>query len=230
MNTQNKWIIAGIIAVALVVGLTLGAVAVTLFQRVMWGYTPAYPPQSYMPGPMFGGGLRWDGPMRQGHMGRGRPGGFGPGMGQGMMGHGFGSGLMFGRGPAWGGAGSSLVAVAAEQLGMTSTDLLAELQAGKSIANIAQEKDVAVDKIVDAFLTPQTERLALMVENGVMTQEQVDTMLAAMRANITARLSNQGTPGGDNCPGWGDTDGDGVCDFARRGPGDWGGGPMGRWR
>jgi hypothetical protein len=120
--------------------------------------------------------------------------------------------------------------VAAEQLDMTTADLLAELQTGKSIADIAQEKDVALDKIVDAFLAPQIERMALMVENGVMAQEQVDPMLATMKARITAQLSNQGTPGGNACPGFGDADGDGICDFGGRSPSGWGGGPMGRWR
>ena len=49
MDNKSKWIIVRIIAVALVVGLTLGAVAVTLIQRAAWGYPPAYAANNFTP-------------------------------------------------------------------------------------------------------------------------------------------------------------------------------------
>jgi len=246
MDNKSKWIIVGIIAVALVVGLTLGAVAVTLIQRAAWGFPPAYaannftsPNQDFqnysMPGPMMQGSPRWgDGPMMTppNFRGRGPQGNFGPGMmgrgnfGPGMMGRG-GYGPLMGSGPGWGGAANSLVAIAAEKLDITAAELTTELQSGQSIAELAQEKDVSLDSIVDAAMAPRLERMAVMVTNGVMTQEQLDAMTEVMKANLTAQLNGEGVSGA--CPGLGDTDGDGVCDFDGRGPqGGWGRGMM--WR
>ncbi len=121
----------------------------------------------------------------------------------------------FGMGPRWGGSSGSLITVAAEQLGMTTTDLAAELQAGKTIVQVAGEKGVAVETIVEAFVTLRAERLAELVANGQLTQEQADAMRVAMRANVTARLSEAWTPRGPGQgtgPGYADQEGDGVCD------------------
>ena len=121
----------------------------------------------------------------------------------------------FSMGPRWGGSTGSLVTVAAGQLGMTPTELTAELQAGKTIAQVAGEKGVALDSIVEAAVAGRAEQLAGLVANGQLAQEQADAMLATMRANVTARLSEAGTAGGPGQgtgPDYADQDGDGVCD------------------
>jgi hypothetical protein len=148
--------------------------------------------------------------LAQGPGGGMGPGGNRPGYGRGM-----------------GGPQQSLVAVAADKLGMTQADLVAELRSGKTIAQVAAGKQVALDTIVDAFVTTRAERLDAAVAAGRMTQAQADTMLATMKANVTARLSQPWSPQG-NGPGSGfvDQDGDGVCDHA--GSGQMGGGPRGR--
>ena len=123
----------------------------------------------------------------------------------------------FGMGPRWGGSTGSLVTVAAGQLGMTPAELSAELQAGKTIAQVAEEKGVAMETIVEAFVALRAERLVELVGNGQLTQEQADAMLEAMRANVTARLSEAWAPRGPSegtGPGYADQDGDGVCDNA----------------
>jgi hypothetical protein len=133
------------------------------------------------------------------------------------------------------GNSDSLVAVAADVLDMEQTALVAELQSGKTIAQVAEEHNVALSEIVDAFIASQTEWLASQVENGRLTQEQADARLAIMEANVTARLnqpwSPQG-PGAGNASGAGngfvDADGDGVCDHA--GSGQQGQGQPGRGR
>jgi hypothetical protein len=141
---------------------------------------------------------------------------------------------MAGLGGRWGGSETSLVAVAAETLGLTRAELVAELQSGKTLAEVAAEHEVAVETIVDTFLAPRAERLAELVANGQLTQEQADTILATMRANVTARVSAEWSPRG---PGQGyglgytDADGDGVCDnCGSQGMGGrFNGGRMGRW-
>lgn len=141
-------------------------------------------------GPMFGRGF---GPG-SGMMGRGMmfdedfDGGFGMGPG--------GRGGMMDRGGPWGGPENSLIAVAAEKLGLTTQELLTELQAGKTIAEVASEKNVAVDTIVEAVIAPRTERLNQLVTDGQLTQEQADAMLTLMKANVTERINAEWPTGG----------------------------------
>ena len=121
----------------------------------------------------------------------------------------------FGMGSRRDGATGSLITVAAEQLGMTPTELVTELQAGKTIAQVAGEKGIAVETIAEASVALRAERVAELVTNGQLTQEQADAMLADMRANVSARLSEAWTPRGPGQgtgPGYADQDGDGVCD------------------
>jgi hypothetical protein len=164
------------------------------------------------------------------------------------LGHRMGPENGFGRagvamGPHWGGSENSPITVIAEQLGMTVEELVAELQAGKTIAQVAEERGVALDTIVDALVAWHAERLAEAVAEGRLTQEQADAILENIQANITARLNGEGPrrglgrgPGfvdedGDGqCDHFVDEDGDGVCDNAGSGGcAGHGGGPEGRW-
>ena len=129
--------------------------------------------------------------------------------GPGMMG-GFGRGMMGGRGGIghgmMGGSQTSLIAVAADKLDMTVEELQAELEAGKTIADLAEEKDVDTQEIVDAFLAPKQEWLAQAVDDGRLTQEQADQMLDNMRTMVQGHIDGT-TPfqgnGPDGCPGMG---------------------------
>ncbi len=128
------------------------------------------------------------------------------------------------QGSRWGGPDNSLISIAAEKLGMTSTDLVAELQAGKTIADVAKEKDVAVETIVDAVLASRSEQPQEQVANGQLTQEQADAMLALMKVNVNRQISEPWPQGR------GDQNGDGIYDCAGQGMGGrFGGGPMGHW-
>lgn len=100
-----------------------------------------------------------------------------------------------GRG-GFGGPDQSLVAVAAEVIGIDQTELVAQLNSGLTIAEVAEANDVSLEAIVSAFLAPRAERMAAAVESGWMTQEQADAMLAQMSETIRARLSAPSTPQG----------------------------------
>lgn len=118
-----------------------------------------------------------------------------------------------------GGQQQSLVAVAASTLGIDQPALVAELQGGKTIAQVAAEKHVALATIVNAFVPTRQARLAQAVAAGRMTQADADARLAAMQANVTARLSQAWAPRGPGAAaGYADADGDGVCDNAGSGP------------
>ncbi|MCS7220966.1 MAG: hypothetical protein RML36_02240 [Anaerolineae bacterium] len=89
----------------------------------------------------------------------------------------------------WGGPAGSLIATAAEKLGMSQSELIQELQNGKTIAALAEEKGVNLNTIVDAVIAPQQTRLNALVQAGRLTQEQADALLALARSTVTDRLS-----------------------------------------
>lgn len=86
----------------------------------------------------------------------GEEGGFGP--------HGGGFGQMF---------GSSVCDAVTEALGLTHDELVAELQAGKSLSEIADEQGVEVDAVTEAM----SAAVEQAIEDGTLTQEQADWLL-----------------------------------------------------
>jgi len=117
-----------------------------------------------------------------------------PGVGMHSLGKGFG---MPGRGMGYmGGRGNNLVSVAADELGMRVTDLLTELQNGKSIAEVAKEKGVDTQVIVDAYVAQVKENLDKAVADGNITQKQADWQLERVKENVTDQLDNTWSRGG----------------------------------
>ena len=118
----------------------------------------------------------------------------------------------------WGGPQRSLVAIAAQVLKMEQTELVAALNGGKTIADVAKEKGVALDKIVDAALAERADFLKTAVSAKRFTQAQADTMLAQMRTQITAQLSAPFNPRGYGMgTGFVDANNDGLCDVCGAG-------------
>jgi hypothetical protein len=130
--------------------------------------------------------------------------GFGPG----MMGGAFGS--RGGRQGAWGGRGgfaggpeNSLLAVAAEKLGMTAQELWEQLQDGGSIADVATEKGVDPQAIADEYIAGRTELVNEAVAEGRITQERADWMLEHMEEEVMEHLTEPFSMGGQGrggCP------------------------------
>ncbi|MGC8827897.1 MAG: hypothetical protein ACP5TV_12960, partial [Anaerolineae bacterium] len=140
----------------------------------------------------------------------------------------------FGAGMRWGGSDGSLVSTLANLLGVSPTEIAAQVREGKSLLDIAGEKGVTVDQLVSAVLSARAERLDEAVAAGRITREQADLMLDSVRQNITSRLESgtlagpcaggsaagrQGRFGGrmggrmGASTGFVDADGDGVCDL-----------------
>ena len=152
---------------------------------------------------------------------------YGQAMRHGNSSGGMGTGYGLATRGAWGGPDSSLTAVAAEVIGIEQADLVAELTAGATIADVAAENNVDPQAIVDAYVQPRTDTLDAAVAAGRITQDQADAMLAQMEAMISAKLDQPweaqgngncdgtctGTPGqGGTGPNWDDANGDGACD------------------
>ena len=80
--------------------------------------------------------------------------------------------------------------ILAEVLDMTPEEIRVELEAGKTIAEIAAEQGVELAELVGALIAPREEALAQAVDNGRLTQEQADWLLEHMREGLEWRLSN----------------------------------------
>jgi hypothetical protein len=84
--------------------------------------------------------------------------------------------------------GESFYSVAAEKLGMELSDLMAEFQDGKSIADVAAEKGVDTQEIAEAYLAQYEEKLADAVADEDITQKQADLMLENMGEQVANQL------------------------------------------
>ena len=96
--------------------------------------------------------------------------------------------------PGWGMGGFSLVDATAEATGLTADEVVAALQDGQTFAQIAEAQGVDPQAIVDAFLAERETRLEEAVDEGRLTQEQADEMLAEMAEHLTDRLDEEWTP------------------------------------
>jgi hypothetical protein len=110
------------------------------------------------------------------------------------------------RGPGMRGFGG--LSVVAETLGIEQTELWTELQSGKTIAQLAEEKDVATSAIVDAVIAAHEEWLTTAVTDGTLTQAQADARLALAKADAEVLLDQ--TFEAQNMPGFGRRDGFGM--------------------
>lgn len=136
-----------------------------------------------------------------------------------------------------GGPQNSLVAIAAQVLGMDRTALVAELNSGKTIADVAKTKNADVSKIVDAMVANRTAVLKAAVDAKRITQAQMDAELAQLKTNITNQINSKWSPRGAGMGrgygmglGFVDANKDGICDNcgANRLAGQ-AFGPGGRW-
>lgn len=105
------------------------------------------------------------------------------------------------RGGRGGHGGGHDLTTAATTLGMTETDLRTALQSGKSLAQVAQDKGVAVDKLIAALVAAEKTHIAQDVTDGKLTQAQADERLADLTTRVTDRVNKVRTPGGSNTTG-----------------------------
>ncbi|RBY87799.1 hypothetical protein [Blastococcus sp. TF02A-30] len=103
--------------------------------------------------------------------------------------------------PGWG-PGPGLSA-AADALGMTEDELRTALQEdGATLAQVAEDQGVAVEDLVAALVQAQRERIAEAVEEGRLTQEEADELLADVEERVSDRV-DQEFPGRGPGGGWG---------------------------
>ena len=94
----------------------------------------------------------------------------------------------------------------ATTLGLTTTELRAQLDAGTALSDIITAQGKTVDEVVTALVAAKKTELDAAVANGQLTQAQADQILANLPARLTAKIANNtfGRHGG-----WSDGDGAG---------------------
>jgi urease gamma subunit len=90
-----------------------------------------------------------------------------------------------------GGFDGTMLAAVAETLGLDADALIDELQDGKTVAEIAEAQDVALEDVIAAVLTDYAAELADEVADGDLTQAQADARLAILEANLEAHFSGE---------------------------------------
>jgi hypothetical protein len=92
---------------------------------------------------------------------------------------------------------------AASYLGLTADDLRAELEAGETLADVAQAEDKPVDGLLDALVADERAELDQAVEDGRLTQAQADELLAGAEERMTDLVNGElpGPPDGRFGPG-----------------------------
>lgn len=99
------------------------------------------------------------------------------------------------------------LAAAATYLGVTQAALTTQLQAGKTLAQVAGATDgKTVAGLIDALVAAEKTELAAAVSAGEITQAQADQMASTLTAHVTAEVNGTRPargPGGPGGPGFG---------------------------
>jgi hypothetical protein len=119
----------------------------------------------------------------------------GPGMHRGGLGH----------GPGMGRPGGHLEDAAA-YLGVTEAELVEQLRAGKSLADVAKAEGKSVDGLKQALLASEKEELDALVAAGTITQAQADAALARREERLDDMIAGTLPPRG----AWGHHGGEGA--------------------
>lgn len=112
--------------------------------------------------------------------------------------HGMRGGMM-GRGGERGLGSSAEREAVAEALGMTSDELATEMEAGKSLADLAEEHDVDLQALYDAATqareTAWTDAIEQAVTDGDMTREKADWLIEGQEQGYNAQSLGRGLGG-----------------------------------
>jgi hypothetical protein len=109
-------------------------------------------------------------------------------------------------GPGGPGARGRHLEAAAEAIGIEPDALRAELEDGKTLAEVAQAHGVEVQALVDALVADANEHLDEAVANGRLTQEEADEKKANLQERITARVNGERPEGAPEGGPMGDDD------------------------
>jgi hypothetical protein len=100
-------------------------------------------------------------------------------------------GMEDGQGPR---GGHRIAAAVADATGLTVEEVRAEVDAGKTFADVLSSKNITVEMFVEEQLQPMKDRLAEQVTSGEITQAIADARLELARVELTERLNGNLKP------------------------------------
>jgi len=83
---------------------------------------------------------------------------------------------------------------AAKLLGLSDADLKEAFAAGKSLADLAQEKGVDVQTLIDTLAKPSLDKIEQQLNAGNITQEQAEKLKAKIVEQMTRLVNSKGFP------------------------------------
>jgi polyhydroxyalkanoate synthesis regulator phasin len=90
---------------------------------------------------------------------------------------------------------------AADYLGLSQAELREALEDGKTLAQVARDRNKSVDGLVDALVAQAERKLDRAVENGDLTEAEKREMLSGLRQRITDVVNGRFPPRFHRRPG-----------------------------
>ncbi|MCE1253235.1 MAG: hypothetical protein LWX83_06750 [Anaerolineae bacterium] len=91
--------------------------------------------------------------------------------------------------------------IVAEKLGLTEVELFKAVKNGSSVAQLAEQKGIDLDEVVQAVLNKHAESLQKAVDAGKLSQAQMDQRLETLKQQLISRFTDgrwQFKPGGNS--------------------------------
>jgi polyhydroxyalkanoate synthesis regulator phasin len=80
---------------------------------------------------------------------------------------------------------------AAKYLGMTEAALRTQLQSGKTLAEVAKDRNKSVDGLVTALVAEKKARIEQAVKDGHLSQAQADELVTGIKEHVTAMVNGR---------------------------------------
>lgn len=90
---------------------------------------------------------------------------------------------------------ADILSTAANKLGLTTSQVRAELRQGKSLAQVASDHGVSRDDLKNALLQTARTNANALVQQGVLTQEEADRAVTDVQSNLDNLIDRTGLRG-----------------------------------
>jgi uncharacterized protein (DUF433 family) len=90
--------------------------------------------------------------------------------------------------------GSGVIQAAAEAIGIEPAELIRALREGRTIADLAEENGVDVQRVVDAVVASERERLEDAIDAGRLTQDQAGAIADDLEERVTDLVNGDLAP------------------------------------
>jgi hypothetical protein len=97
--------------------------------------------------------------------------------------------------------GSDDITAAAQVLGMSEADVTAALQNGQTLADLAAQQNVDSQTLIDAMVAAEKAEIQAKVDDGTITQDQADQMIANLTQHETDEVNGTFSGAGPGGPG-----------------------------